>query len=187
MGTARLIFVFGSQLSPSIVLARTRINPNGLMSQSMGLIKGSPDLSHAAHFGQPTMTDPKKTLPASIPVVNNEQTAPAAGSGTTDVTAQPATSGALETKPDARTGEGGAPLAAAKAPAAADAPLPTNRDAQMAKYRAMQAKKQAQLEKKSKKKKTDTAAPATSTPAATTTPASTDTPKTSDTPAKPQQ
>jgi hypothetical protein len=70
----------------------------------------------------------------------------------------------LDTKPDART------PAATTTPATPAAPLPTNRDAQIAKYRADQAKKQAKLEKK--KKKTDTAAPASTAPA-TTAPAST--------------
>jgi outer membrane protein assembly factor BamD len=137
----------------------------GLMKKSMGLIAGSPDLSHVARSGAPTMTDPKKTLPASIPVVNNEP-APTPGGGSTEVTASTATSGALEKNPDARTTATTTP--AAPAPAA---PLPTNRDAQIAKYREAQAKKQAKLDKK-KKKTTDTAAPAAAiTPAAAATPA----------------
>jgi outer membrane protein assembly factor BamD len=137
----------------------------GLMAKAIGDIAGRPDLRYAARSGQPTMTDPKKTLPASIPVVNND-VAPAAGAASTEVTAGEAKSGALDTKPDART-------PAATTPAAPAAPLPTNRDAQIAKYRAEQAKKQAKLDKK--KKKTDTAAPATA-PASTTPPAATATP-----------
>jgi outer membrane protein assembly factor BamD len=135
----------------------------GLMAKAIGDIAGRPDLRYSAQSGAPTMTDPKKTLPASIPVVNNDA-APAPGGASTEVTAGDAKSGALDTKPDART------PAAATTPATPAAPLPTNRDAQIAKYRADQAKKQAKLEKK--KKKTDTAAPASTTPA-TTAPAST--------------
>lgn len=143
-----------------------------MMSKSMFLLKGGPDVSHAARSGQPTMTDPKRTMPASIPVV--AEAAPAGG--TTDVSVQNATGNALDSKPDARSGEG-----AAAAPAAT-APLPTNRDAELKKMRELQAKKQAKLDKK--KKKTQDAAPATTpastTPAATTPAATTDT-------AKPQQ
>jgi outer membrane protein assembly factor BamD len=154
-----------------------------VVAKSMGLMNGSPDLSHASRSGQPTMTDPKKTLPASIPVVNNEQ--PAAGTGTTEITASQTTSNALDVKPDART------TTEAAAPAAA-APLPSNRDAQIKKYREQMAKKQAKLDKK--KKKTDTAdpaAPAAATPASTTpastTPASTTPGAATPTPVKPPQ
>jgi outer membrane protein assembly factor BamD len=140
-----------------------------MLSRSMGLMSGSPDLSHAAHSGQPTMTDPKRTMPASIPVVNNEAT-PTSGTGTTDVTASNATSNALEKQPDARTTQGAGSSSTSSPTAAANAPLPTNRDAQIAKMRALQAKKQAKLDKK-KKKTTDTAAPASTTAtAAPTTP-----------------
>ena len=66
-------------------------------------------------FGQPTMTPPKATIPASVPVVNNTETAAATGSGsggTTDVSAtQPGSNGALENKPDARNSATTAPTA----------------------------------------------------------------------------
>jgi outer membrane protein assembly factor BamD len=152
-----------------------------MMSKSMGLLKGGPDVRHSAKSGAPTMTDPKRTLPASIPVVNNE---PAPGTngagGTTDVSVSNATSGALDSKPDARNADGTAKTTAALAPPAAPAgPLPTNRDAELKKLRAEQAKKQAKLDKK-KKKTTPAApaapaatAPAATTPAAATTPVST--------------
>lgn len=153
----------------------------GVVTRGMSLAMGGPDLSHAAKSGQPTMSDPKKTLPASIPVVNNEP-APGTGLGTSEVTASSATSNALETKPDARTAEG----SATPAPAA---PLPTNRDAQIKKYRDQMQKKQDKLNKK--KKKTDTAAPADTAPATGTTANGTTpppaTPASSGTPATPPQ
>jgi outer membrane protein assembly factor BamD len=142
-----------------------------LMSKSMGLLKGGPDVTHSARSGAPTMTDPKRTLPASIPVANNDQTpSPNGTGGTTDVSVSNATSGALDTKPDARNADGTtkAETPVAPAPAAAPTgPLPTNRDAELKKLRAEQAKKQAKLDKK-KKKNQDTAAPATPAPAAAT-------------------
>jgi hypothetical protein len=130
----------------------------------MGWMKGGPDVSHAAKSGNPTMTDPKKTLPASIPVVNNEETASTApGGGTTDVSATPVTgSSALDTKPDARTTStqtpaGQTPAApASPTPAGANAavssqPLPTNRDKELEQVRKKQAKQQEKLNKKKKK------------------------------------
>jgi outer membrane protein assembly factor BamD len=144
---------------------KANVKKPGILKKSMGLMAGSPDLTHAARSGAPTMTDPKKTLPASIPVVNNDA-APTPAGGTTEVTASQATSGALEKNPDARTET---PASATPPAAAPSAPLPTNRDAQIAKYRAEQQKK-ADKQNKKKKKTTDTAAPAAAvaTPAATT-------------------
>jgi len=164
----------------------------GMMHKSMGWVKGGPDVSHAAKSGNPTMTDPKKTLPASIPVVNNEETASAApGSGTTDVSATPvAGSSALDTKPDARsttqtpatqTPAGQTPAAAetpaAQTPAGANAavssqPLPTNRDKELEQVRKRQAKQQEKLNKK-KKKTAQTPAPAAAAPASTAPPSTT--------------
>jgi outer membrane protein assembly factor BamD len=45
----------------------------GITKKAMNFVKSAPDLSHAAHSGPPTMTDPKKTMPASIPIVNTVQ------------------------------------------------------------------------------------------------------------------
>lgn len=150
----------------------------GLMSRSMGLLKGGPDVSHAAHFGQPTMTNPKATIPASVPVVNNgaDTAANGGGTGNMDVSAQQITgNSALDSKPDARTAasttNGTTPdAAAAKPPAPQDAaaaqnqPLPTNRDAELKKLRDKQAKKQAKMDKKKKKGEEPMAAqPAAST------------------------
>jgi hypothetical protein len=143
------------------------------MAKTLDSVGGRPDLSHAAKNGAPTMTDPKRTYPASIPMVNNDAAAGATGTGTTDVSVSNASSGALDTKPDARTTEGAKP-AATPPPTG---PLPTNRDAELKKYRDEQMKKQAKAAKKHKKK-----AEEKETPAATPAPA-TD----SSTPAKPPQ
>lgn len=126
----------------------------GMMTRSMGLLKGGPDVSRAAKDGQPTMTNPKATIPASVPVVANTETAAATGTGTNEVTAQRIDdSSALDQKPDARTPAGTA-AATTETPAAqepAAQPLPTNRDAELKKLRDKQAKKQAKLDKKKKK------------------------------------
>ena len=130
----------------------------GMVGRSMGLLKSGPDVTHAAKSGQPTMTDPKRTLPASIPVANNAETGSdtGTGSGTTDVSATPAgADSALDKTPDARTSG----TAKSTDAAAANQPLPTNRDADLKKMREQQAKRQAKLDKK--KKKDTQAAPAT--------------------------
>src|SRR5690348_15837553 len=95
-------------------------------------MKGGPDVSHAAHSSYPTMTDPHKTLPARIPVVNTQETASdTAGNGTTDVSATQVTcSIALDTKPDARTNGTDAAPAPVTNPAASQ-PLPINRDKEL--------------------------------------------------------
>jgi outer membrane protein assembly factor BamD len=129
----------------------------GMLARSTGLLHSGPDVSHAAHSGAPTMTNPRPTIPASVPVPANttEATASVNGgaSGTTDVTAEQVTdSSALDKNPDARTSGG---TADAAAPPTTDStpqqPLPTNRDADMKKVRDKQAKKQAKLDKKKKK------------------------------------
>lgn len=128
-----------------------------MVHKSFGWIKGGPDVSHAAHSGNPTMTDPKKTLPASIPVVNTQETASnTAATGTTDVSATQVTgSSALDTKPDARTtGTDAAPAPVANP--AASQPLPTNRDKELAQQRKKQAKQIEKLNKKKKKSKQET-------------------------------
>jgi outer membrane protein assembly factor BamD len=138
----------------------------GMLSRSMGLMHGGPDVSHAAKSGNPTMTDPKRTLPASIPVVNNEGTAVSetgGGGGTTDVSAMPAGSnGALDNKPDARGNATTPATAGTNAAANSTGALPTNRDRELAQMRKKQAKQQEKLNKKKKKP---------STPASTATPA----------------
>ncbi len=125
-----------------------------LMGRATGLMKSGPDVSHAAKIGPPTMTDPKRTIPASVPVPANTETATGAGTGpaSTELTATTVGAGsALDKKPDARSTEGAAPTKTADQAVPANQPLPTNRDAELKKYREQQAKKQAKLAKKKKK------------------------------------
>jgi outer membrane protein assembly factor BamD len=137
----------------------------GLMSRSMGLLKGGPDVSHAARTGQPTMTDPKPTIPASVPVPANTEASNKtrnSGTATTDVSAtQVGANSALDTNPDARSSGGTAQAGSA---ANSQQPLPTNRDADLKKIREKQAKKQQKLDKK--KQKTQDANATTAQPAA---------------------
>jgi hypothetical protein len=131
----------------------------GMVKRSTAWISGTPDVSHAAKSGAPTMTDLKPTIPVSVPVVATavDTNAAAAGSGTTDVTATPLKDSgtALDKQPDARSSGGTAPTGTTKTAsteaAAANQPLPTNRDKELKKLREEQAKKQAKLEKKKKK------------------------------------
>lgn len=127
-----------------------------LMARSTEWLKGSPDVSHAARSGAPTMTDPKPTIPVSVPVVNTFDNAGATGTSggtTTDVTARVADNGrtALDKQPDARS-SGGSAQQTASTDTAQQQPLPTNRDKDLKKLREQQAKKQAKLDKKNKKK-----------------------------------
>jgi outer membrane protein assembly factor BamD len=128
----------------------------GMLAKTTGWMRSSPDVSHAAHEGAPTMTDPKRTIPASIPIpadANANGTAATTGGGaTTEVTAQTAgSSTALDNKPDARSSQLSANGTGAEQ--ATQQALPTNRDPkEMERIRKQQAKKQAQLEKKAKKK-----------------------------------
>jgi outer membrane protein assembly factor BamD len=125
----------------------------GMLARSTSWLRGTPDVSHAAKSGPPTMTDPKPTIPVSVPVVNIGEATGAAGggSGTTDVTAtRLSDSGtALDKQPDARSSNGTAQTASTDQ--SQQAPLPTNRDRDLKKLREQQAKKQAKLEKKKKK------------------------------------
>ncbi|MDQ2712818.1 MAG: outer membrane protein assembly factor BamD, partial [Acidobacteriota bacterium] len=133
----------------------------GMLTRTMGILHSGPDTTHAAKIGQPTMTDPKKTIPASVPVVANNDTGTAAGSGsgTTDVSATTVGSdSALDKSADARS-SGGTAQSAAQTPSA---PLPTNRDADLKKYRDKMAKKQAKLDKKKKKDEPESAPAQTS-------------------------
>lgn len=140
----------------------------GLMARSTGWLHGGPDVTHAAKTGAPTMSDPKATLPASIPVPANTETASSTGapsSGTTDVTATTVSaSSALDKSPDARSSGGTSQTATSDQPAQ---PLPTNRDKELKQLREKQAKKQAKLDKKKKKQEPN----ASETPGVQTTPA----------------
>jgi outer membrane protein assembly factor BamD len=124
----------------------------GMLKRSMGWLGSGPELSHAAKSGAPTMTDPKRTLPASIPAPASTENGNAngTGSGTTDVTASTVgPNSALDKNPDARSSTDGTTGATTKP--ANNQPLPTNRDADLKKYREKQAKKQEKLAKKKKK------------------------------------
>jgi hypothetical protein len=126
----------------------------GMLTRSTEWLKGNPDVSHAAKSGAPTMTDPKPTIPVSVPVVATvaaDTNGTNAGSGTTDVTATRLTDsgGALDKQADARSSGGTAQAASTEQ--VQPAPLPTNRDKELKKLREQQAKKQAKLEKKKKK------------------------------------
>jgi outer membrane protein assembly factor BamD len=125
----------------------------GLMADMTGWMRGAPDVSHAAKSGQPTMTDPKRTIPASVPVVNIDgSNTRGAGSGTTDVSATTVSgNSALDKSPDARSQSGTTQTANEQS----NQPLPTNRDKELKKLREQQAKKQAALEKKKKKANKD--------------------------------
>jgi len=138
----------------------------GMIGKTMNIVKGGPDLSHAARSGPPTMTDPKKTIPFSIPVVNTAAgDAAAAANATptptkTDVTVEPTTGLAH----DAKTSD---------TAATPQQPLPTNRDKEIAAFKAKQEKLQKKAAKK--KKKPQDQAPAAITPATTPAPGSTTT------------
>jgi len=76
--------------------AANRVTPS-LKQKGLGLVRRGPDVSAAAHSGQPTMDTPKRDVPATVPV-------PAEAAGFTgDVTVAPVTgTSALDTQPDAR-------------------------------------------------------------------------------------
>jgi len=96
------------------------------------------------------MTDPKRTIPASVPVVNIDGlSGRGSGSGTTDVSATTVSGNStLDKSPDARSQSGTTQTASQQN----NQPLPTNRDKELKKLREQQAKKQAALEKKKQKK-----------------------------------
>jgi outer membrane protein assembly factor BamD len=82
---------------------RTKV---GLMSRETEFLKRGPDVSKAAKSGSPTMTNPKQTVPLSVPIpASTAATNIPAATGVNDVTIAPVASGnsALDTKPDART------------------------------------------------------------------------------------
>ncbi len=149
----------------------------GMLARTTGFLHSNPDVSHAAKEGSPTMTDPKRTIPGSIPVpVNTEATAEAAngsGAGSSEVSASTVgENSALDKKPDARSSNGEAQTANA-APTAAPAALPTNRDKELQRLAKERAKRQAVIDKKNKKKKnsddSQAAAPPASQPPVSTT------------------
>jgi hypothetical protein len=131
-----------------------------LISRSINMMLSSrPDTSHASKIGDPTMTAPKATIPASVPVVV-EAAAPtegglagdnstSTGTGNNQVSIQQITGPSkLDTGTDARTATAPTPAAKPVAPT----PLPTNRDAEIARIRAEQAKRAKKMAAKRKKK-----------------------------------
>lgn len=161
----------------------------GMLSRSINtMFTGHPDTSHASKIGDPTMTDPKPTIPVSVPVVAEaavstdgsgaaNQVTSGTGAGNNDVSIKQIQGPSkLDTAPDARTTGGTAPnqtTATPPAAAATSGPLPTNRDAEIAKIRAQQAKRLKKLEKKKKNNQNQNQGQPAATPA---TPASTGTP-----------
>ncbi|HTB16047.1 MAG TPA: outer membrane protein assembly factor BamD [Bryobacteraceae bacterium] len=103
---------------------RTKV---GLLSKSTEFLKRGPDVNNAAKSGSPTMTNPKQTVPLSVPIpASTAATNMPAATGVNDVTIAPVAAGAgspLDTKPDARTSLKTDPTAPAT-PAAADPNAP---------------------------------------------------------------
>jgi len=97
--------------------AANHVEP-GMMHKATAFMRRGPEVSTAAKTGQPAMEQPKREIPVTVPV-------PADATGFTgDVTVAPVTdSSALDSKPDARTGDA-APATPAAVPAPAAAPAP---------------------------------------------------------------
>lgn len=130
----------------------------GMMTRSMEWMKGTPDVSHAAKEGAPTMHDMARNIPVSVPAsaTNQAGSTSGTGSGTTDVSARQVstTDTTLDKAQDVRANGGTASASTSKTGAAKPAPvqpLPTNRDKELKKYREQQLKKQEKLAKKKKK------------------------------------
>lgn len=100
---------------------RTKV---GMLSKSSEFLKRGPDVSKAAKSGSPTMTNPKQSVPLSVPVPASTA-ATNMPTGVNDVTIAPVANGssALDTKPDARGTLKTDPTAPAT-PAAADPNAP---------------------------------------------------------------
>jgi outer membrane protein assembly factor BamD len=83
---------------------RTKLS---LFTKETEFLRRGPDVHNAAKSGMPTMTNPKQTVPLSVPVPASTAATntPAAATGVNDVTIAPVASGtsALDTKPDARS------------------------------------------------------------------------------------
>jgi outer membrane protein assembly factor BamD len=158
-----------------------------LISRSFDMFfSNRPDTSHASKVGDPTMTPPKATIPVSVPVVaeaavegsgSGTETASNTPTGTTDVTVKQINGPSkLDTGTDPRT-TGEKPSADPAKPAVVEGPLPTNRDAEIAKIRAEQAKRAKKLAKKKKKHENHNNQPAAAQPAAAVSTSSTPAPQ----------
>jgi outer membrane protein assembly factor BamD len=152
---------------------RTKI---GTIRRNMDNFRRTPEVAAAAKSGTPTMTNPKASIPASVP-------APPGSTGVNEVTLQPVSgSTALDTNPDARsktpessTAAGapapGTPAAASSAPNAAAAPAVAPQSPTAQKQADPQQVADSKSKKKKKKSKSDQGA-ASAQPATTATPAS---------------
>jgi outer membrane protein assembly factor BamD len=128
------------------------VTERGTMAKFWGTFSKSPDVSHAAKSGQPTMTSLRPTIPVSIPVPG----ATAPGAGVTDVTVSTGASdtSALDTKPDARLNQPAQGQASPNAPATGNSPTGAS-GAQPAATAPAAAEPPAEAGKNGKKKKED--------------------------------
>jgi len=129
----------------------------GVVSRTMLPLRRGPDMSTAAHTGDPAMTTLKPAVPPLVP-----QAAGGAGTGTGEVTASPVgDSNALDTKPDARANppaQGDTAAAGQTATTSADSSQQTSQQAA--------ADPNAKKKKKSKKQQPAAQPAATQPPAA---------------------
>jgi outer membrane protein assembly factor BamD len=124
-----------------------------VLSRDSQFLKRGPDVSAAAKSGMPTMTNPKQSVPLSVPSAAAALVAtPAPTTGINDVTIAPVTGGssALDTKPDARTTLKTDPTA----PAKTDATTPEAAKTDVAPAKADQTSTTIDPKSKKKKKKT---------------------------------
>jgi outer membrane protein assembly factor BamD len=133
----------------------------GMIARDTQFLKRGPDVSMAAKSGMPTMTNPKQSVPLSVPI---PATAAAAATtpvtGVNDVTIAPVGTGtsALDTKPDART-----TLPANATPADPNAAKPAPAKPEEVTAAAAGANKPKAADKSKKKKKTTKTDQTTST------------------------
>jgi outer membrane protein assembly factor BamD len=128
---------------------RTKIS---LLQRDSQFLKRGPDVSMAAKSGLPTMTNPKQSVPLSIPIpASTAATNAPPTTGVNDVTIAPVASGAsaLDTKPDART-----TLPASAKPEDPNAAKPAAAKPEEVTAAAASANKPVAADKKKKKKKT---------------------------------
>ncbi len=134
----------------------------GKLTRYTQVLRRGPDLTAAAHQGDPAMTTLRPSVPPLVP-----QPASTGGTGLNgDVTATPVTDPtALDTKPDARTGA----VTATPAPAATDpsqkTTQPTTQQTTQQATQQTAADQNGKKKKKSKKQQQQAAAPTTDQPA----------------------
>jgi outer membrane protein assembly factor BamD len=128
---------------------RTKLS---LLSRDTQFLKRGPDVSMAAKTGMPTMTNPKQSVPLSVPIpASTAATNTTPVTGVNDVTIAPVGTGtsALDTKPDART-----TLPANATPADPNAAKPAPAKPEEVTAAAASANKPKAADKNKKKKKT---------------------------------